>query len=267
VERINRLLDKVGPQVKNGLLNQVKVTDEYILLENESFKLIYSLSKLDAKNIEDIKYLSTITGINYKKLTDNKQVHSSLVRVIDREQVGENAEADSILTNLKGGGLIVYTADCVPVVMIDPKTKSIANVHAGWRGTYGSIVEKSLEMMKKSYGASMEDVYVYIGPYIGISAFEVGDDLYKKFETFIKSKLADEEFSKKWPYCYDIVNSRYHLDLGKINELLAVEMGIKAENIYNLNLCTVENSEILHSYRAHDKIEKRIGTIVYIKDE
>lgn len=267
MERINRLLDSIGMQVKNGLLNQVKVTDKYILLENKSFKLVYSLSKLDAKNIEDIKYLSNITGINYKKLTENKQVHSSLVRMIDRDEVGKIAEVDSILTNLEGGGLIVYTADCVPVVMIDPKTKSIANVHAGWRGTYGSIVEKSLEMMKKSYGSSMDDVYIYIGPYIGISAFEVGDDLYKKFETFMKAKLSDEDFSEKWSYCYDIVDSRYHLDLGKINELLAIEMGIKPENICNLNLCTVENSEILHSYRAHDKIEKRIGTIIYIKDE
>src|SRR3712207_1189304 len=101
MERINRLLDSIGMQVKNGLLNQVKVTDKYILLENKSFKLVYSLSKLDAKNIEDIKYLSNITGINYKKLTENKQVHSSLVRMIDRDEVGKIAEADSILTNLE----------------------------------------------------------------------------------------------------------------------------------------------------------------------
>ena len=67
-----------------------------------------------------------------------------------------------------------------------------------------------------------------------------------------------------WQTAYDKIGFSYHLDLGRINELLMLALGVKSENINKLNICTVENSDLFYSYRAHNKTDKRIGTIIEI---
>lgn len=260
VKRTSRDLIDVC-RLSEGILNNVAIHDEYISLENDDFRIIYTLSYLDAKSPEGIAYLSKKVGFDSNRIAHNIQVHSNNVRLVDDSNICLTQEADALVTSLEEVCLMVYTADCVPIVLLDPVNMVVSAIHAGWRGTYGSIVEKALETMLTSYKTQAKDVHAYIGPFISLDNFEVGDDLYQKFEAFMVEKGVSY---KDWEGAYINKDGKYHLDLGIINELLMLSLGVKRENINNLNLCTVENSDRVFSYRAHDKTEKRIGTIVEI---
>lgn len=72
---------------------------------------------------------------------------------------------------------MVLAADCVPVLMYDPRVRVIAAVHAGWRGTVGRITAKTVERMREEFGCDPRDVIVGIGPSIGPCCFEVGEEV------------------------------------------------------------------------------------------
>ena len=111
-----------------------------------------------------------------------RQTHTTNVRVItDIPTEEELQDVDAVVTHLKGFCLCVSTADCVPILIYDKAKQVMAAVHAGWRGTVGRIVEKTLEAMKSHYGTDGKDVIACIGPSISLDSFEVGDEVYDAF--------------------------------------------------------------------------------------
>ena len=152
--------------------------------------------------------------------------------------------------------LLVFTADCVPIAIIDKKNKAIGAVHAGWRGTYEKIAQKTIEEMSKKYNTNVEDIVCVIGPSIGPCCYEVSKELIEKFNTNLTN--CEEKF-------YIIEEERYYLDLWKVNEYILKASGVNKNNIINLNLCTSCNSDKFHSYRKHQQTSERIGMIIEIK--
>ncbi|MCU9807014.1 polyphenol oxidase family protein [Paraclostridium sp. AKS46] len=142
------------------------------------------------------------------------------------------------------------------MAIVDPKKEAVALCHAGWRGTYSKITQKSIENMEKLYGTNPEDLVCVLGPSIGPCCYEVSKDLIEKFNTIITNR--DEKF-------YIIKESKYYLDLWKVNELILTSCGVKKENIVNLNICTSCNSDKFHSYRKHNQTTKRLGMILEVK--
>ena len=195
-------------------------------------------------------------NMNFDNLTNNKQTHSDIVNIIKKEDIGKIKEGDALVTNLKKTPLLVFVADCVPVAIVDPKKEAVALCHAGWRGTYSKITQKSIENMEKLYGTNPEDLVCVLGPSIGPCCYEVSKDLIEKFNTIITNR--DEKF-------YIIKESKYYLDLWKVNELILTSCGVKKENIVNLNICTSCNSDKFHSYRKHNQTTKRLGMILEVK--
>ena len=111
-----------------------------------------------------------------------RQTHTTNVRVIKDIPTQETLQdVDAVVTHLKDFCLCVSTADCVPVLLYDVSKDVIAAIHAGWRGTVGRIVEKTLEVMKTEYGTEGKDVIACIGPSISLESFEVGDEVYAAF--------------------------------------------------------------------------------------
>ena len=161
-----------------------------------------------------------------------------------------------MITNIPDVPLMIYTADCVPIVLVDTKRKVIADIHAGWRGTYAEIVVKTIKSMLNNFGSNPEDIVAIIGPAIGPCCYEVSEDLVDKFNTIVTNK--DFKF-------YIIKEDRFHIDLTKINSYLLEKCGVKKENIHNLNICTSCQNDKFYSYRKDNKTDKRIGTIVQIK--
>ena len=114
----------------------------------------------------------------------------------------------------------------------------IAAVHAGWRGTVGRIVEKTIETMKLHYGTEGKDVVACIGPSISLESFEVGDEVYASFEEagFDMSRIA-----KKY--------EKWHLDLWEANRLQLLAHDVLPENIEVASICTYQHHEDFFSAR------------------
>lgn len=218
--------------------------------------LAFSNINIDMASKSDKEDFCKELNMNFENLTNNKQTHSDIVNIIKKENIGKIKEGDALVTNLKKTPLLVFVADCVPVAIVDPNKEAVALCHAGWRGTYSKITQKSIENMEKLYGTNPEDLVCVLGPSIGPCCYEVSKDLIEKFNTIITNR--DEKF-------YIIKESKYYLDLWKVNELILTSCGVKKENIVNLNICTSCNSDKFHSYRKHNQTTKRLGMILEVK--
>lgn len=225
--------------------------------ENIDFiNLAITLKDVDSKNKNDMEKVCKEAGFNFNNLTSNIQIHSDIVNEINENNICNKVEGDALVTNLKNVPLLIFTADCVPIAIIDKKNKAIGLAHAGWRGTYDKISKKTLNLMKEKYNTNPNDVVCVIGPSIGPCCYEVSKELVEKFN--INLTNSDEKF-------YIIKEDRYYLDLWSINEYILKESGVDKENIINLNLCTSCNCDKFHSYRKHNKTPERIGMILEIK--
>ena len=215
-----------------------------------------NLVNIDAKNEEDLFKTFSEEEFNLKKLTRNSQIHSSIVNKIDENNIGQRIDGDALITNVAQVPLLILTADCVPVVIIDPKNKAIGVAHAGWRGTYDKICKNTIDEMVKDYNSNPEDLVCVIGPSIGVCCYEVSEELVEKFNTNLANHAGK----------FDIIkDGKHYLDLWKINELTLKDCNVKEENIINLQICTNCNHDKFYSYRKHNKTPKRIGTMIQIK--
>jgi YfiH family protein len=235
--------------------------DNYIKVQQIDEKIDFvnlaiTLSSVDSKSREDMTLVCEDANFNINNLTSNIQIHSDIVNKIDEGNIGQKLEGDALITNIPNVPLLIFTADCVPIAIIDKKNKAIGLAHAGWRGTYDEIAKKTIEKMKENYNTNSDDLVCMIGPSIGACCYEVSKDLVEKFNMNFTN--SNEKF-------YTIEEDRYKLDLWKVNEYILKECGVKEDNIVNLNLCTSCNSDKFHSYRKHNQTLKRIGTILQIK--
>ena len=185
--------------------------------------------------------------------TFTQQVHGDKVAWISKDIVGAGArlfdtavpESDAMVTDLKNVALIVLSADCPPVVLVEPGKNLIAAAHAGWRGTLAKIVGKTVDMMVDA-GADVSAIKAYLGPAIGECCFEVGADVYDRFSVAFRLPPS-------------IGSPRLHL--AALNEMILVNTGVKPENIGNIGLCTVCRPDLFFSWRR-DGVTGRQGAFV-----
>lgn len=174
-----------------------------------------------------------------KELIVPHQTHSTCVRVITSSFSSEELEGvDAVVTHLPQYALCVSTADCIPLLLYDAKQKIIAAVHAGWRGTVGRIVEKTLKTMAGQYGVQGEDIIACIGPGISLDAFEVGDEVYAAFE---EAGFAMERIARK--------EEKWHLDLWEANRLQLLAGGVPEDHIEVAGICTYHQCDDFFSAR------------------
>lgn len=232
------------------------ITVDRIEKKLDFVNLAITTTNIDAKNEDDLFKSFTQDEFKLINLTRNSQIHSSIVNKIDENNIGQRIEGDALITNVSKVPLLILTADCVPVVIVDPVNKAIGLAHAGWRGTYDNISEKTIKEMSKNYNSNPEDLICVIGPSIGPCCYEVSKDLIEKFNTNLANYAGK----------FDIIkDNKYYLDLWKINELMLKDCKVKEENIINLQICTNCNYDKFYSYRKHNKTSKRIGTMIQIR--
>lgn len=179
------------------------------------------------------------------------QTHGTALLTIDKaflsldkgEAVEQLYGVDATLTREKGVFLCVTTADCVPILLYDKRNEAIAAIHAGWRGSAGRIVEKSILEMEQLFGTSPADLLAAIGPAISMAHYEVGWDV---IEAFAHSgfDLSDPQLSTA-----DKAASRGYIDLKEINRRELLRLGITPENIEKSEFCTYERDDLFFSAR------------------
>ena len=232
----------------------MRETVDGYLINNDNIKIAFTNRNVDAKNSEDMKRFSGEYGFNHDNIVYNTQVHGVDVRIVEPgdDFIENGKEADGLITNLRNTPLLIFTADCVPVVFYDKKQGVVALAHAGWRGTYGNIAEEMVNIMIGKYNCKVEDIKAIIGPSISVDNYEVSYDLIEKF-----SALEVQDYYKE-------VDGKYYLDLWKLNKELLKKCGILEDNIKIIDFCTVRDNDKFFSYRLDNATSKRIGTIIQL---
>ena len=232
----------------------MRETVDGYLINDENIKIGFTNKNVDAKSSEDMKRFSGEYGFNHDNIVYNTQVHGVDVRIVESgdDFIENGKEADGLITNLRNTPLLIFTADCVPVVFYDKKQGVVALAHAGWRGTYGNIAEEMVNIMTDKYGCEVVDIKTIIGPSVSVDNYEVSYDLIEKF-----SALEVQGYYKE-------VDGKYYLDLWQLNKELLKKCGILEDNIKIIDFCTVRDNDKFFSYRLDAATSKRIGTIIQL---
>ena len=145
-------------------------------------------------------------------------------------------EGDVALARTPGWLLGIETADCLPVLLVDPRRRAVAAAHAGWRGTAAGVTRRAVEALLDT-GSSSADLIAALGPSIGPCCYEVGEELRDAFGP------AGAAFFRPG------ARGRSHLDLRAANERQLREAGLRAERVHHVADCTRCRPELYHSYR------------------
>ena len=181
-------------------------------------------------------------GIPFETVAKAHQVHG--VDIITVTEAGRFEGFDALVTNVRGIPLAVTVADCTPLLIYDPVTGAAAAIHAGWRGTVGGIVEKTVATMQANYGTKSEDCFGYVGTCIDECSFEVGDDVAQHFATSYK----------RW----DESAGKFYVDLKASNRDQLLRSGLKPANVEVSPYSTVLQHEDYFSHRAEKGLTGRL---------
>jgi hypothetical protein len=186
-------------------------------------------------------------GIFKSNLAIPVQSHSANVRRVAIPGTYDNC--DGLITDAKGVALVVTVADCVPILLFDPRKNVVGALHAGWRGTAQSIVRQAIQIMHEEYKTDSKNVLAFIGPSAGSCCYEVSREVAVKFENKIVS--------------YD--HTKVFIDLKKENEAQLQQQGLAVGNIEISNHCTICEKQLFHSYRRDGTKSGRMMAFIYLK--
>jgi polyphenol oxidase len=225
---------------------------------------------------ENRRRLQAAIGAQNFKLVSLLQFHSDAILHFEAAPT-EPSRGDAAVTKSANLLLAVQTADCVPILLVDPKNRAVAAVHAGWRGTLARIVEKAIGRMQMQFDSQAADLLVAIGPAIGGCCYEVGTEVAAAFngqfanaaEFFDELRTGDEPNPLQWlnmmPPGHQPPPKKVLLDLKKANRLQLEAVGVPAGNIFVSDLCTGCRRDLLFSYRKEGAQSGRMMAVVGIR--
>lgn len=185
------------------------------------------------------------------------QVHGDGVKTVRSDADVANSEErfDGLVSQMPGVLIGVKTADCVPVLVGDAKTKAFAAVHAGWRGTVRSIVVRAIEKMQREFGSEPANMIAAIGPAAGCANYEIGRDVIDAFH-------AAFEGSEK--YFNETRDGHALIDLHLANEDQLLACGVPLANISTAPFCTIERTDLFFSYRVEKRLHGKTGRLLSV---
>jgi hypothetical protein len=210
--------------------------------------------------LENRRRFQSALGAADLPLVTLKQIHSDVIHVFESAP-SESCRGDALITNRPGLLLAVQIADCVPVLLVDPKKRAIAAVHAGWRGTLARIVAKTIGAMQMHFASNPRDLVAAIGPCIGPCCYEVGTEVATQFLSqfsdapsyFDELRTGDEPNPLQWlnmaPPGHQPPPKNVLLDLRKANRSQLLTAGLQPRNVHVVDLCTACRPDLLFSYR------------------
>lgn len=256
--------------------------------------LNFSVNEGDAaENIAgNLSILTRDLQLNPASIAFARQVHGDAIAVLDSVP-RVMPTADALVTRAPGLFLAIKTADCVPIMLLDPARNIVAAVHAGWNGTLQRIVKKVVRLMTSEFGTDPSDLLAAVGPAIGPCCYEVDDRVLEPFrrefpgaESFIGSLaqlMADCEVPRHNPMaltteCREFLHARgseprplktsreasrsFRLDLVGANIAELRRAGVPQGRISALNLCTACYPDLFFSHRRdHGQTGRHVAII------
>ena len=210
---------------------------------------------------ENYRILGHALGFSEADLVLTQQIHSDIVRQVAREDAGKglNHDAypvcDALITNDPGVGLVVFTADCTPILLHDPVTGAVGAVHAGWRGTAMGIAAKTVEAMVRAYGCRPENLRAAIGPNIAQCCFETDADVPDALIAALGDPAREYIRQEK---------SKFYVNLKEINALWLRRSGVT--HIEISPLCTACRQDLFWSHRRVGLQRGSQGAVIVCKE-
>ncbi|MDQ4123176.1 MAG: peptidoglycan editing factor PgeF [Acidobacteriota bacterium] len=192
------------------------------------------------------------------KIASCWQVHGDKIRFVKdfADADDGNHKMDALISDARRILLGVKTADCVPVLLGDVKTRAFAAIHAGWRGTVASIVPKTINEMREKFGTDPQNLIAAIGPAASGRNYEVGSDVIETFQ---------QNFSENYQDFFTPTRENHALvDLFKANRFQLLSNGVAPENIYISELCTMERTDLFFSYRVEKRLYGKTGRLLSV---
>jgi polyphenol oxidase len=178
------------------------------------------------------------------KTVYQSQTHSANINVVNGDEFIIK-DSDALITKEANVLLGITIADCTPILLYEPKTKLIAAVHAGWRGTEQMIALAAVRKMGE-LGASPANIFAFIGACASGAKYEVGLDVATLFEE---------------KHLVDLHNGKFLLDVKAANFDQLLFAGVPANQIEVSPLCTISD-ERLHSFRRDGKRSGRMLAVI-----
>ena len=190
-----------------------------------------------------------------------RQVHGTVVKVV-KESGDGGTDADGLVTAVPNLALGIQVADCVPVLLVDPRLRVVSALHAGWRGTVAGIVERGIGLMEQQFGSRAEDLVGAVGPSIGGCCYAVGDEVRDNFE-------------RAFPYAAELFEPRdgeMYLDLAEANRRQMLGAGLQEDAVTVLGECTgcgrfEDGSRKYFSHRVEQGFTGRAMGMIAVKGD
>lgn len=208
-----------------------------------------------------------------------RQIHSDVAHLISKPPA-QPPQGDALLCLQPGLLLGTQTADCVPILLADPRRRVVGAVHAGWRGTLARIAAKTLGRMQLEFGTRPEDVIAALGPAIGPCCYEVGPEVAQAFSgqfgaaaewfegPFERLAMGEEPNPLPWltmmPPGHELPPERVRLDLRAANRWQLIDAGLGPRKIAVSSLCTACRGDLFFSYRKEGSLTGRMMSAIGI---
>jgi YfiH family protein len=211
-------------------------------------------------------------------LVPMRQIHSTVIHRVEAED-GPFC-GDGMLTATPGLMLAIQTADCIPVLVADRRTRAVAAFHAGWRGTLKRIVQNGVGRMRAEFGSRPQDLVAAIGPGIGSCCYAVGEEIRSQFESQFSyapalfSEVYDSDpVKEKYPLLFmtarapghSNIGPSLHLDLPGANRRQLLDAGVAPGDIHISRACTACQVDRYFSYRAERGFCGRMMSVIGVR--
>jgi YfiH family protein len=237
-----------------------------------------SFMEWDSKEnvLENRQRFQSALGARDFTLLPIKQIHSDVIHIFPAAPA-EPGKGDASATGEPGLLLAVQTADCVPILLVDPKKRAVAAIHAGWRGTLARITEKAVGRLQLEFGSKPANLLAALGPSIGPCCYEVGTELVTKFTAqfadaaayFDEPRSGEEPNPLQWlnmaPPGHQPPPKNVHLDLRKANRSQLLAAGLRPQNIFTSELCTACRTDLFFSYRKEGPRSGRLLSVIGVR--
>ena len=213
---------------------------------------------------ENFRRFCGAVGTDADALVKNHQVHGDLVRPVTWADVLPSpgapgiVEADGLVTRTPGLCLTVFSADCIPVLLCDPRKKVAAAVHAGWRGTALGIAARAAEAMIRDFGCRPGDLMAAIGPGISLCCFETHGDV----PAGLRAGLGGDAQAFIHPLSG---TDQYPVDLKGANRRWPLRAGLSPDRIAVCSDCTACDSAAFWSHRRLGSRRGSLASVIQIR--
>ncbi len=226
------------------------------------FSLNLGMNRGDSpENVQkNYEILTDALGIPLENLVLTRQTHSDIVRVVTKADARgldhrDYPECDALITNDPGTALMIFTADCTPILFYDPVTGAVGAAHAGWRGTAAGIAEKTVKAMEAAFGCKGENLRCAIGPNIAQCCFQTDRDVPDAMVAAL-GDAAGQWIRKQ--------GEKYYVNLKELNALFLRRAGVK--NIEISPICTACEHRRLWSHRITGGDRGSQGAMICCKE-